>query len=82
MRTAMLNKPRLANLALIALIILVAPTAKAECGAAAHNGNTLSPQLKSLQEPAARAEEGDSDQADLPNASVTVLGVWKKVYLR
>jgi hypothetical protein len=80
MRTAMLNKPTLANLALIALSILAAPFSRAECGVVAHNGNTLSPQLKSLQEPAVQGEEGDSDQADLPNASVTVLGLWKKVY--
>ena len=48
MRTAMFNKPKLANLALIALSILAALFSRAECGAVVHNGNTLSPQLKSL----------------------------------
>jgi len=32
MRTAILNKPRLANLALIAMSILAAPFSRAECG--------------------------------------------------
>ena len=79
MRTAILSKPMLASLALIALSILAAPFSGAECGAVAHSANTLSPQVKSLQEPSALAEV-DSDQADLPNASVTVLGLWKKIY--
>ena len=79
MRTAMLNNPRLAGLALIALSILAAPFSRAECGTVAHNANTLSPQAKSLQEPAALGAV-DSDQADLPNPSVTVLGLWKKIY--
>jgi hypothetical protein len=76
----MLHRPTLANLVLIALCILAAPISRAECGTAAHDASTLSPQLKSLQKPAAQGEESDSDQADLPNATVTVLGLWKKVY--
>ena len=81
MRTAMLNKPRLARLSLvlIALSILAAPFSRAECGSVAHNGNALSPLGKSLQQPAAPGEV-DSDQANLPNPGATVLGLWKKVY--
>jgi hypothetical protein len=88
MRTTRLRNPGLLNLALITLSILVAPVAKAECGTAAHNGNRLSPELRSLQEPAAQGEEDFSDQAGLPEAQnkenddskSTVLGLWKKVY--
>jgi hypothetical protein len=89
MRTTTLRNPRLVNLALITtLSILVAPIAKAECGAAAHNGDRLSPELRSLQEPAAQGEEDYSDQAGFPEANgdkkddlrSTVLGLWKKVY--
>jgi hypothetical protein len=86
MRTSKHRNPRLANLALIALSILVAPAVKAECGAAAHNGNTLAPELRSLQEPAAQDGEDFSDQAGSPEARdehdsrATVLGLWKKVY--
>ena len=49
MNTTRLRNPMLVNLALITLSILVAPIAKAECGAAAHSGNSLSPELRSLQ---------------------------------
>jgi hypothetical protein len=86
MRTTKLRNPRLANLALIALSILVTPAVKAECGAAAHNGNTLAPELRSLQEPAAQEGEDFSEQAGSPEARdehdsrATVLGLWKKVY--
>ena len=64
----MLNKPKLANLALIALTTLVAPIAKAECGAAAHNSDGLPPPLRSLPEPAVQGEESDSYQAASPDA--------------
>jgi hypothetical protein len=83
MRTAKLNKSTLVSLLLIAVAIIVAPVSRAECGAVTHNGNTgntQSAQWKSLQEPAAQGEEDDSDKGDLPNGSVTVLGLWKKVY--
>jgi hypothetical protein len=87
MRNTRLRNPGLVNLALITLSILVAPVAKAQCGTAAHNGNKLSPQLRSLQEPAAQGEDF-SDQAGSPVAQdkenddsrPTVLGLWKKVY--
>jgi hypothetical protein len=88
MRNTRLRNPRLVNLALITLSILVAPNVKAECGAATHNGNGLSPELRSLQEPAAQGKEDYSDQADSPEAQGekyddsrhTILGLWKKVY--
>jgi hypothetical protein len=88
MRTTRLRNPGLVNLALITLSILVAPVAKAQCGTAAHNGNRLSPQLRSLQEPAAQGEDDFSDQPGSPVAQdkenddsrPTVLGLWKKVY--
>lgn len=68
MRTAKLTNPRLVYLALAALSILVAPIAKAECGAAAHNSGGLSPALRSLPEPAPQAVESDSSQAASPDA--------------
>jgi hypothetical protein len=86
MRSVRLRRVGLTNLALLALSILVAPAAKAQCRAAAHNGNTLAPELRSLQEPAAQDGEDFSDQAGSPeaqgehNSSATVLGLWKKVY--
>ena len=86
MRTIRLRRVGLTNLALLALSILVAPAAKAQCRAAAHNGNTLAPELRSLQEPAAQDGEDFSDHAGSPEArdghdsSATVLGLWKKVY--
>ena len=86
MRITKLRNPSVAHLVLIALSILVAPAMKAECGAAAHNGNTLAPELQSLQEQEAQDEEDFSDQADSPKAGdkqdsrATVLGLWKKVY--
>jgi hypothetical protein len=43
MRTAILNNPRLAGLALMALSFVAAPSSRAECGTVAHNGNALSP---------------------------------------
>jgi hypothetical protein len=87
MRTAMLNKPRLANLALIALSILAAQNAKAACGPAAHNSDALSPALRSIPQPAAQAEQNDSFQAASPggqgdqmsNSTVSILGLWKMV---
>ena len=88
MRTTKLRNLRLANLALIALSILIAPIAKAECGAAAHNTDRLSPALRSLQEPTPQREEDNSYQAASPDrrddegndSMATVLGLWKKVY--
>jgi|HubBroStandDraft_6_1064221.scaffolds.fasta_scaffold16758_4 hypothetical protein len=87
MRTAMLNRPRLVYLALAALSILVAPVAKAECGAVAHKGGGLSPAVRSLAEPAVQEEESDSSQAASPDAdhdrkndsTATILGMWKMV---
>jgi hypothetical protein len=81
MRITKLTNPRLVHLALAALSILVAPIAKAECGAAAHNSGGLSPALRSLPEPAPQAVESDSAQAASPDDSkATILGLWKKVY--
>ena len=86
MRITKLRYLSRANLVLIALSILAAPAMKAECGAAAHNGNTLAPELRSLQEPEAQDGEDFSDQAGSPEARdehdsrATVLGLWKKVY--
>ena len=88
MRTTKLTNPRLVYLALAALSILVAPIAKAECGAAAHNSGGLSPALRGLLEPGAQEEESDSSQAASPDADherkndskATILGLWKKVY--
>jgi hypothetical protein len=65
MRSTNLRNPGLANLALAALSILVAPIAKAECGAAAHNSDGLSPGTQN---------EGKN------LSTVSVLGLWKKVY--
>ena len=89
MRTIRLRNPGLVNLALITtLSILAAPIAKSECAGVAHNGNNLSPQLRSLlQEPAAQGEEDLSEQAGLPEArgerrddsTATILGMWKIV---
>jgi hypothetical protein len=87
MRTTRLGRVGLTNLALLALSILVAPAVKAECGAA-HNGGTLAPQLRNFQEPAAQDEGDFSDEVGSPQApdeekhdsTVTVLGLWKKVY--
>jgi hypothetical protein len=88
MRTTKLRNLGLATLALVTLSILVAPIAKAECGAAAHNNDRLSPALRSLQEPPTQGEEDSSLDAASPNARddgkddarITVLDLWKKVY--
>ena len=87
MRTTKLTNPRLVYVALTALSILVAPIAKAECGAAAHNSGGVSPALRSLPEPAAQGEENDSSQAASPDADhdrnndsrASILGLWKMV---
>jgi len=88
MRTTRLRNPRLVNLALITLSILVAPIAKAQCGAATHNGNGLSPALRSLHEPSAQGHESDSYQTASPEvqgdaksaSTASVLGLWKAVF--
>lgn len=88
MRITKLTNPRLVYLALAALSILVAPIAKAECGAAAQNSAGLSLALRGLPEPAPQAVESDSSQAASPDADherkndskATILGLWKKVY--
>jgi len=86
MKITKLSKRMLVNSALIALSVLAAPFVKAECGAAAHNGNTLAPELRSLLEPEVQDGEDFSGQADSPDArdehdsTATVLGLWKKVY--
>jgi len=72
----------------VALSILIAPIAKAECGSAAPSSGGLSPALRSLPEPAAPREENDSYQATSPDADhdrnndskATILGLWKKIY--
>ena len=77
-----------AALALSLGAALSAPVAAlAQCGAA-HNSNKLAPAFRSLHEPAAQAEENDLNQAASPKAqgeekndrTVSVLGLWKKVY--
>ena len=86
MRITKLTKQLLVNLALIALSILAVPVVKAECGAA-HKGNALAPDLKSLQEPAPQNEEDFSDQAGAAKAQAdekqeskaSILGFWKEV---
>jgi hypothetical protein len=86
MRTTKLRNPTLANLVLVTLSLLVGPAMRAECGAAAHNGNALAPELRGLQEPATQDGEDFSDQAGSPeardehDARASVLGLWKKVY--
>jgi hypothetical protein len=88
MRTTKHKNLGLASLALVALSIVVAPIAKAECGTVAHNSAGLSPALRSLPEPAAEGEENGSNQADSPDADhdrnhdsrATILGLWKKIY--
>jgi hypothetical protein len=87
MRTTRLTRIGLTNLALLALTIMVAPAVKAECGAAAHNGATLAPELRNLQEPAAQDDGDFSDDVGSPQAQgeekhdsrATVLGLWKVV---
>jgi len=87
MRIKKLRTPGLANLALAALSILVAPIANAECGAVAHKSGELSPALRSLPETAAQADESDSLQSASPEADqdrkndsrATILGMWKMV---
>jgi hypothetical protein len=88
MRTTSLRRVGLTNLALLALSVLVVPALKAQCGAAARNAGTLSPQLRNFQEPAVQDEGDFSDEvgwAQAPDeerhdSRVTVLGLWKKVY--
>jgi hypothetical protein len=87
MKTSKLRNPRLVDLAVIALSILVVPIAKAECGAAAHNSDRLSPELRSLQAPAAPEDESESNQAASPDSQSgrendstgSILGLWKMV---
>jgi len=88
MKTTKLRNPLLTNLVLIALSILAAPAVKAECGAAAHDGNALAPQLRNFQEPAAQDDGDFSDEVgslqapdeEKHDSRVTILGLWKKVY--
>jgi hypothetical protein len=88
MRSTKLTKQLLFESALLALSVLVAPVAKAECGFRAHEGNALAPELKGLQEPAAQDERDLSDQAGAPESRIedkddskaSILGLWKKVY--
>ena len=83
-----LRRLGLINVALLALSIVVAPAMKAQCRGAARNGGTLTPQLRSFQEPAAQNEGDSSDDVGSPQTpdaekqdpKATVLGLWKKVY--
>jgi hypothetical protein len=87
MTNTKLGQQMAAGLAIITLSILTAPGINAQCGAGAHNGGTLAPELRSLQEPAAQDEEF-SDQAgsvepldrEKNDANVPILGLWKKIY--
>ena len=88
MRITKLRQRTAACLAVIALSMLAAPGIKAQCRAGARNGGTFAPELRSLQEPPGLDQEDSSDQAGSPEAldqekndsSVTVLGLWKKIY--
>ena len=87
MKITKLSKRMLVNLVLIGLSVLAAPVARTECGALAHKGTALAPELKSLQEPVAPNEEDSPGQAGSAKArteendsNVSVLGLWKKVY--
>jgi hypothetical protein len=85
MRTTKLRNPGLVILALAVLSILVAPNAKAACGA--HNSDGLSPALRSLQVPAMQGDEPSASQIVPPESQAgarngseaTILGMWKIV---
>jgi hypothetical protein len=86
MRTTKLRNPGLVILALAALSIVVAPLAKAQCGAA-HNSGGLSPALRNLQGLAVQGDENAASQAVPPDSqagarngsAATILGFWKLV---
>jgi len=75
MRTTKLRQRTTGPLALIALTILVAPSVKAQCLAAAHSSGMFAPGLGSLQD-SVGLDQGSSDQAGSPD---TILGLWKKL---
>jgi hypothetical protein len=82
-----LGQQMAAALAVIALSILTAPGMNAQCGAGAHTGSTLAPELRSLQEPDALDNKDFSGPASSPEvqddekneSKATVLGVWKRL---
>jgi hypothetical protein len=86
MRTTKLRNPGIAVVTLVALSILVAPLAKAQCGAAPNNGG-LSPTLRSRREPALQGDVNTASQAvplesqaEAKNSSpASILGLWKMV---
>ena len=86
MRTTKHKNLGLASLALVALSILVAPIAKAACGAA-QNGNGLPSASSSIPQAMVPMEQNDSSQAPSPdthgeqgNHSIaSILGLWKFV---
>ena len=88
MRTTKLRQRIVACLSVMALSILAAPGAKAECGPRHVTAVQLLSELRTLQEPAGLDQEGSSDQAGSPEAldpeendsNATVLGLWKKIY--
>jgi hypothetical protein len=85
---AALRKRIPASIALIALSTLAAPGVKAQCRAAARDGGTFAPELRSLQEPDALDDQDFSDPAGSPEAldqekndsKATILGLWKEIY--
>jgi hypothetical protein len=74
--------------AVMALSILTAPGAKAQCGAAAHNTGISAPALKGLQDPAGLDQQGSLGQVssregldeEKDDSNNNVLGLWKKIY--
>lgn len=85
MRTTKLRNLGIASLALVVLSMVVAPIAKAACGA--HSSDGLSPALRSLQEPAMQGDESAPSQAVPPQSQAgarngseaSILGFWKLV---
>jgi hypothetical protein len=88
MSTTMLSQRIATSLAVLALSIFTATGANAQCMAHPRNGNTLAPELRGLQEPAAQDVESFSGQLgssepldkERDDSEVTVLGLWKKIY--
>ena len=77
-----------ASLGVITLSIFTATGANAQCVAHQHGGNTLAPEVRGVQQPAAQDVEpfsgelssSDSLDNESGDSSVTVLGLWKKIY--
>jgi hypothetical protein len=89
MKITMLRQRMSAAPAVVAFLILAAPGANAQCGAAARNGGLSIGGLESLQDSAAFGQEALSEQATSPQAQeqhekrshVTIVGFWKTIAL-